>query len=149
MTRQNRDNETREAKERKKEWVNPNQLLDPDPRDGLSHRWVRTDVLGHRDVRNVSMKFREGWEPCPAHEYPEFAEFANESNNQIEYGGLILCRMPNELVDQRNAYFQRKAQQQIEAVDRNMMRESDPRVPWLSPERSSREEFGEGKPPRR
>lgn len=133
--RSERQHETRERQERKKQWVNPKQLLDPDPRPGLVHRWIRTSMLGRSDARNVSMKFREGWEPCKASDYPEFKEFANESNDQIEYGGLILCRMDESLVKQRNEYFEKIARDQLRAVDNNMMRENDPRMPLLQPER--------------
>jgi hypothetical protein len=138
VTRQTRDTDSREHHERPKNWVNPRYLLDPDVRPGFVHRWIRTSSLGKSDARNVSMKLREGWEPCPANDYPEFSALANESTNQIEQGGLILCRMPTEIAAQREAHFRRVAENQINAVDNHMMRENDPRMPLHKPERSSK-----------
>lgn len=142
--RSTRDTADRTASERPKAWVNPKQLLDPNRHEGFVHRWIRTESMGNSDARNVSVKIREGWEPCPVSEYPEFAHLKNDSTNQIEYGGLMLCRMPEEIVAQRNAYFHKRAQDQINAVDNNIMRESDPRMPIRKEllERSTREEFG-------
>lgn len=142
MDRTPRTEETRDVKQRRKAWVNPNQLLDPEPREGIVHRWVRKSVLGQEDSKNVSSKFREGWEVCPPNEYPEFAEFRNEGSNQIEYGGLILCRTDQEVVDQRTAYYQNLNEQQITGVDRNYLRESDRRMPLSQPERRTRTVFG-------
>ncbi len=146
--RKTREQETRVSRERPRQWVNPNTLLDPDPREGISHRWVRTDTLGAKDARNVSMRFREGWEPCPADEYEEFGAFANESTGNIEYGGLILCRMSDEMVEQRTAHFSKIATNQITAVDQTMFRGDDPvnsaGMRILTPERQTREQFGSG-----
>lgn len=141
-SRETRETTTRTASERPKAWVNPKQLMDPERHEGFVHRWIRTSSLGKEDARNVSLKVREGWEPCPASEYQEFQHLANDSTNQIEYGGLLLCRMPEEIVAQRNAYFQKRANDQMVAVNNNLMRENDPRMPLLKPE--MRTEFGRG-----
>jgi len=47
-------------------------------------------------------------------------------------------------VRQRAAYYGSMAQQQMESVDNNLMRESDSRMPVLRPERSSKTKFGHG-----
>ena len=147
MTARNtREQETRVAHERPQQWVNPKTLLDPDHREGVTHRWVRTETLGSKDARNVSMRFREGWQPCPADEYPEYASFANESSGNIEYGGLILCRMSDDMVAQRTAYFAKIATNQITAVDQHLFRGNDPvnsaGMRILPPDRKTREQFG-------
>jgi len=146
--RKTRAQETRAAHERPQQWVNPKSLLDPEPREGVTHRWIRTEILGAKDARNVSMRFREGWQPCPADDYPEFAQIANESTGNIEYGGLILCRMSNEMVAQRTAHFAKIAANQISAVDEHLFRGNDPvnnaGMKILTPERQTREQFGSG-----
>lgn len=145
--RDTREQHTREALDRKTKWVNPNHLLDPEPRPGFAHRWVRVSSFGWGDTRNVSSKFLEGWEPCHPDEYPEFKHLVNRDTGQIELGGLVLCRAPEQIVEQRREYYARMAQNQIEAIDQHMMRERDPRMPWLKPERVTTEEFGDGTPP--
>lgn len=139
MDRTPRDQQNREAKKRK--WRNPHQLLDPHARDGVAHRWVRAKLLGEDDTKNVTSKFREGWEPAPASEYPEIEGFKSDSGN-IEYGGLILCRTDQEVVDERTEHYRNVNAQQMNGVDRNFLRENDRRMPLLQPERSTKTTFG-------
>ena len=71
MPRKDRESNTRETTTRVKNWVPPQQLPDPKPQDGFRFRWIRVSLLGQSDDRNVSVKFREGWEPVKAEEHPE------------------------------------------------------------------------------
>lgn len=141
-----RDADTRERTSRPKTWVDPHKLLEPTPVKGLTFRWIRSSLLGQSDAKNWSSKRREGWEPVSATEQPDLIDFKNEASGHLEYGGLILCCMPDEMVAQRTAHFSKKASDQIIAVDNNVMRESDPRMPMSKPERSTSESFGRGKP---
>jgi len=138
--RPTRNTETREKKARTKNWVPPQQLPDPEPQDGYRFRWVRLSLLGQRDDRNVSVKFREGWVPVKAEEHPEivtqYGFTANDSGN-IESGGLMLCKIPTETADSRNAYYANQNKQQMEAVDNNFLRENNPRMPLFSDKRST------------
>ena len=111
-------------------------LPNPDPRPGLKHRWVATEIAGQAYAQNVSKKTREGWEPVRAVDYPELMLEANKNGN-IEIGGLMLCSMPEELVESRNEYYQRQANAQVESVDNNFMRNSDPRMPLFSEKKST------------
>jgi hypothetical protein len=95
---------------------------------------------------NVSSKLREGWEPVKASEHPEIQLMGSDSGrfpDSIEIGGLLLCKIPAEFVEQHNAFYQAQADGQMQAVDNNFMRESDPRMP-LFRERSSKVVFGRG-----
>jgi hypothetical protein len=61
----------------------------------------------------------------------------------VSIGGLLLARIPDETVDERNSHYQRKAQEQLIAVDNEMMREnSHSSMRIQAPERSSRTTFG-------
>ena len=138
--RPTRNTETREKKARTKNWVPPQQLPDPEPQDGFRFRWVRLSLLGQRDDRNVSVKFREGWVPVKAEEHPEivtqYGFTANDSGN-IESGGLMLCKIPTETAESRNAYYANQNKQQMDAVDNNFLRENNPRMPLFSDKRST------------
>ena len=130
-TRTPRDIETRESEFR--QWQPASILPDPSPRDGLSFRWVRAETLNVSDDRNFSAKRREGWEPARAEDHPELMLEIDPDRNRyaargnIEFGGLILCKMPTEMVEQRKRYYDRIANQQVEGVNANFLSESDRR----------------------
>jgi hypothetical protein len=139
--------QTRETGERKRSWQRQSMLPTPEPRDGLKFRWVRTSALGQADMTNVSRRFREGYVPVKATEFPELhimSDVDSRFPENIEVGGLLLCAIPDDLADDRTQGQVQEARQQMDAVDRNYMRESDPRMPVLAPERSSRTTFGKG-----
>jgi hypothetical protein len=141
-----RELESREVTERPKQWQLPELLPEPDKQAGFSYRWIRISTLNTPDPRNLSAKLREGWEPVRIEEQPKFQLLADPNSrfkDNIEIGGLLLCKTPTELVQQRNAYFANQAQNQTEAVDNNLMRQSDPRMPLFN-ERKSTTTFGSG-----
>jgi hypothetical protein len=142
-TRAPRELETREAAMRDKPWQPASILPDPEPKEGVSYRWIRSALMGQNDPTNVSAMFREGWEPVPAHEQPKLAELKNLKGN-IEIGGLILCRMPTEQVEARRDYYKNMTEAQVRAVDNNFMNQSkDPRMPLFN-ENKSVTKFGKG-----
>ena len=65
-----RELDTRQVMQRPEAWRPPEVLPSPDPREGWSHRWVRTATMGAADPSNISSKLREGYEPCKAEDYP-------------------------------------------------------------------------------
>lgn len=139
--------ETREGGQRRKGWTRQSLLPTPEPRDGVKFRWVRTSTLGNEDNKNVSSRFREGYTPCPAKDFPELHVMSDHNSRfpeNIEVGGLLLCSIPVEFADERTTGQLEQAQAQIDAVDRNFMRENDPRMPVLKPERSTKTTFGRG-----
>ena len=128
-------------------WVPSSILPVPDPQDGWVFRWVRTSVMGQSDNPNVSKKFRDGWVPVRSEDHPELktlSDINSQFKGNIEQGGLLLCKAPKEKMDARNAHYQEIAKQQMESVDSNYMRENDPRMPLLRPEKSTRTTFGKG-----
>ncbi len=142
-----RDLDTRAKMERPKQWMPPELLPSPNPEDGYEFRWIRVSTLGTADPGHVSAKLREGWEPVKASEHPEIQIMATGDKprfpDSIEIGGLILCKTPKEFVDQRNQYYQRQTEGQMQSVDNAFMRENDPRMPVFK-ERRSEVKFGRG-----
>jgi len=146
-TRLSRELESRTKSQRKAMWAPPELLPTPDPEPGYSFRWVRVSTLNSPDPINLSAKRREGWEPVKASEHPELQlhmDSDNASKDVVVIGGLMLCKTPVEFVEQRNAYYQKQANDQMNAVDNNLMRQSDPRMPLFSEKKSSTS-FGSGK----
>jgi hypothetical protein len=142
-----RDLETRSTTERPKSWQPASTLPEPDKQPGFSYRWVRVSTLAQADPRNISSKLREGWEPVRIEEQPKF-KFMVDPNSRfkdnIEVAGLLLCKIPEEFVAQRKKYYQNHTQAQMESVDNNFMKESDPRMP-LFKERETKVSFGKGR----
>ena len=139
--RQPRDNETREMEFREKAWERPTLLPTPTPREGVEFRWIRTATMGQSDTPNVSAKFREGWTPVQAKDHPELkvmSDIDSRWKDNIEVGGLLLCSNATEKVKSRKKAHKEMSTRQIESVDNSYLRNNDPRMPILRPERSTR-----------
>ena len=142
-----REIESRENTQRKKAWTPPQLLPSPISQPGWVFRWIRTAMMGQADPTNTSSKLREGWEPVKAEDHPELMMQADQNSRfkgNIEIGGLLLCKAPQEMADQRDEYFQRQTQSQSDAVDNSFMRTEDKRMPLFNERRSSTS-FGKGK----
>ena len=139
-----RELDTRATSERPKQWAPAELLPEPDKQAGYAYRWIRTSTLNQADPRNLSGKLREGWEPVGIEEQPKFQLLVDPNSrfkDNIEIGGLLLCKTPVEFIEQRNEHFNKQTQAQTEAVDNNLMRQSDPRMPLFN-ERKSTTSFG-------
>ena len=146
QNRKGREADSRAVMQRPQMWRPPETLPSPDDRPGWTHRWVRTATMGVADPTNISSKLREGYEPCKADEYPELMMHASTEGRfkgTIEVGGLLLCRIPSEFLTQRAEYFANQNKAQMDSVDNNFLRESDPRMPLFS-EKKSKVTFGSG-----
>lgn len=146
-TRLARELETRVETQRPESWAPAGGLPEPDRQPGYAYRWIRVSALQQQDAKNVSAKFREGWEPVRIEEQPKLRFLADPDSrfkDNIEIGGLLLCKVPKEFMAQRRQYFSDKNRAQIESVDNNFMRENDARMP-LFRERKSSTSFGKGK----
>ena len=135
-----REIETRQQTERPMAWKPPELLPEPDKLPGYTYRWIRVSTLNNADPRNLSAKLREGWEPVKIEEQPKFALLADPTSrykDNIEIGGLLLCKTPNEFVQQRNAYYENISNEQNQAVDNSFMRQSDARMPLFRESKST------------
>jgi len=142
--RLSRELESRETTTRTKSWVRPELLPSPTPEPGYVYHWVRISTRGAADPTNVSSKLREGWEPVKAVDHPEIVLTGVESErfkDNIVMGGLMLCKAPVEMVDERNEYYRNMAKSQMTSVNNNFMRENDPRMPLFN-EQSTKVTFG-------
>ena len=135
-----------EKKVRRRAWTRPETLPSPTPEAGYEFHWVRVSTQGQTDSTNVSSKLREGWEPCLAKDHPEIVMVSIEQERfkeNVVIGGLMLCKAPAEMVEERNAYYSEHTKAQMRSVENNLMRESDPRMPIFN-DRKSKVTFGKG-----
>ena len=142
-----RESETRVKTERRKPWAPPSQLDAPPAPNGFKHRWIRAETVGQMDQKNVSARLREGWDFVRADEYPNVQWPAIDSGRYegvIAVGGLMLARIPNEIVEERSKYFAQVTQDKDDAIANDPMKDQHPSMP-ISNERSTRVTFGGGK----
>ena len=145
--RLDRSTDNREFSERPKQWMPPELLPEPDKQTGYAYRWIRVSTLNTADPRNLSAKLREGWEPCRIEEQPKFQLLVDPNSrykDNIEIGGLLLCKTPVEFVDQRNTYYSDQADAQMKAVENTLMRQNDPRMPLFNEGKVTVGSFGKG-----
>ena len=133
---------------RNKPWTPPSSLDAPPAPKGFKHRWIRTESVGFMDTGNVSKKLREGWEFVRAeeiknqlgdHDYPVVRE--GQYQGLIGVGGLVLARIPEEILKSRAEYFRKITQDRSDAIDRDLMKEQHPDMP-INIDRQSRVTFG-------
>jgi len=143
-----RESETREKLSRRKPWAPPSQLDAPPAPAGFKHRWIRAETIGQPDQKNVSARLREGWEFVRADEYPDMEWPTIDSgkwNGVIAVGGLMLARIPEETIAERNSYFNQLTKDKDDAIANDPLKDQHPSMP-VSNESRSRVSFGGKKP---
>ena len=139
-----RDASSRDSMKARRPWAPPQILETPEPPPGMKYRWLRTHIRGEDDKTNVHMRLREGYEVVSPAEVAGYDLPMNESGSQagsVGVGGLMLAKIPEETANERNAYFQNKTENQMSAVDNNLMKDEHPSMPF-SNERKSKVTFG-------
>ena len=141
-----RASEKREGKPRRQPWKPPSLLDAPPPPEGYKHRWIRAEVRGFDDRKNVSARLREGWELVRKDEYPNFEAPTMDSGRYegvFGVGGLLLARIPEEIVEERREYFDQMTEDAMRAVDNDLWKETQHHSMAIQkPERQSRVTFG-------
>jgi hypothetical protein len=139
-----RASQTREKDKRPTTWTPPSSLDAPTAPDGFKHRWIRAETMGFDDTKNMSAKLRSGWELVRADEYPD-TDYPTVDTGKyagvIGVGGLLLARIPVEIVEARKAYFAKQTQDKNEALENDLMKEQHPSMP-INSERQTRVTFG-------
>ena len=141
-----RELDNRTKAERPKQWAPASLLPEPDKQPGYAYRWIRVSSMNAADPRNLSKALQEGWEAVRAEEQPNLALLIDPGSrykDNIEVGGLLLCKTPIEFKEQRDAHYQRQTNAQMQSVDNALMRQSDARMPLFN-ERKSSTTFGKG-----
>ena len=142
-----RVSQTRVKKERTKVWAPPSYLDTPNAPNGYRHRWVRVEILGFVDTKNIQGRLRSGYELVRADEYPE-EDFPVVADGKyagvIGHGGLVLTRVPEEIAQQRTEYYMKQAQDQQAAIDADLAKEQHKSMP-INVDRDTRVTFGGSK----
>jgi len=142
-----RASETRAKDVRPQVWTPPSSLDAPPAPDGYRQRWIRVESMGFDDTKNASGKLRSGWEFVRADQYPEENYPSLKEGKYagvIGVGGLVLARIPEELAQQREAYYNSRTKDREEAVNNDLLKEQHPGMP-INQDRQSRVTFGGSK----
>jgi hypothetical protein len=148
MTKENiktpRASQTRATEKRPTTWTPPSSLDAPPAPAGFRHRWIRTEVLGFDDTKNMSGKIRSGWELVRADEYPD-SEYPSVKDGKyagvIGVGGLVLARIPEEIAKSREAYFRKQIEAREEAIENDLYKDQHKSMP-INSDRQTRVTFG-------
>jgi hypothetical protein len=144
-TKTPRANQTRSKSERPKAWVPPSSLDAPPAPEGFRYRWIRAETVGFQDTKNITGRLREGYELVRAEEIENASDYPLVEEGRykgvIGVGGLLLAKVPEEIAKQREDYMQRQHEARNEAVEHDLMKEQDKRMP-INIERQSRVTFG-------
>ena len=139
-----RASQSRAKTVKKTTWTPPSSLDAPPAPDGYKHTWLRAEVLGFDDTKNMSGHLRSGFELVRAEEYPD-SDYPvlqeGKYKGVIGVGGLLLGRIPNEVVEARKEYFAKMTQDKTDAIDKDLMKEQHPSMP-INSERQTRVTFG-------
>jgi hypothetical protein len=142
--RTSRASQSREKDKRPQTWTPPSSLDAPPAPDGFRHRWIRAEVIGFDDTKNMSGKIRSGFELVRADEFPE-SDYPSVKDGKyagvIGVGGLLLARIPEEIAKSREAFFRQQTQSREDAVNNDLMKEQHSSMP-INAERQSRVTFG-------
>lgn len=114
-------------------WTPPSTLEAPPSRPGFKQRWIRVEVRGQFDAKNVMRKLREGWQPRRPETVP--GGFAAPTLAHSHLGscimveGMVLMEMPAARDAQRNAYYASKLERQNEAIEAQLRAAQHPSIP--------------------
>ena len=140
-----RASQSRSKSERPKVWVPPSSLDAPPAPDGFRYRWIRAESVGFQDTKNITGRIREGYELVRSEEIENASDYPVVEEGRykgvVGVGGLLLAKVPNEIAKQRQDYMSQKHEDRSEAVEHDLMKEQDKRMP-INIERQSRVTFG-------
>ena len=140
-----RANDTRSKSERPKVWVPPSSLDAPPAPDGFRYRWIRAESVGFQDTKNVTSRLREGYELVRAEEIENASDYPVIDDGRykgvVGVGGLLLAKVPIEIAKQRQEYMSRRHSERSDAVNNDLMKEQDKRMP-INVDRQTRVTFG-------
>ena len=135
---------TRSKTERPKVYKPPSSLDAPPAPDGFRHRWIRAESVGFQDSKNIFGRLREGYELVRADEYGD-SDYPVVADGKyagvIGVGGLLLARIPEELATARSSYQKTLSEGQDEAIENDLLKDQDKRMP-IKVDRSSKHTFG-------
>lgn len=94
--------------------------------EGFTYRWLRVRIRNEDDTRSIFRRQREGFEYVRADEAPGYV---GPSHHEGAFAGvigqtdLVLGRIPEEIADERRAYYHDQTAGQNESIELELKRE--------------------------
>ena len=139
-----RASQTKAKTAKKVVWTPPSSLDAPNAPAGFRHRWIRHEVMGFDDSKNMTAMIRSGYELVRGDEYPDQDYPVMKEGKyagMIGVGGLVLARIPEEIAKARQEYFDKQNEAKDEAIKHDILKEQHPSMP-INQERQTRVTFG-------
>ena len=112
----------------------PEEVVNRFANEGMSLGWLRLTVKGKEDVSHIGRKMQEGWEFVKKEEVPEM-EHSSVVRDEGRYTGAIcrgdvaLGKIPTGRIEARKAYYKDKTDSLMEAVNSQLMKNNNSRMP--------------------
>lgn len=131
----NRENSKRKFQFEEPNWLNiPDSVKERFANNGNSLRWIRITLKNEEDYQNIGKRQAEGWEFVTADEVPEMiaSSIVREGgrySGAVCRGDLALAKMPTELAESRQEFYENRSREMVQAVNSQLMNSSDSRMP--------------------
>ena len=130
----------------------PNTVQERFQNEGLDLRWIRISLRGQEDIMNVGKREQEGWTFVEPGEVPEMAS-TSDVRDEGRYlgtvcrGDVALAKKPINQVKARRAFYEKKANDMMDAVNAQLYNNSDARLRNMPVSNSSRSTTMRGRTP--
>ena len=109
---------------------------------GMVLRWIRIQIRGNDDYQNVGKRQRDGWVFVTPDEVPELSTSSIVKENgryagTVVRGDVALAKMPEGRAIARREHYENKANELMNAVNSQLMSNSDSRMPIYNNSKST------------
>ena len=130
----------------------PNAVQERFQNEGLDLRWIRISLRGQEDIMNVGKREQEGWTFVEPGEVPEMAStsYVRDEGRYLGTvcrGDVALAKKPINQVKARRAFYEKKANDMMDAVNAQLYNNSDARLRNMPVSNSSRSTTMRGRTP--
>ena len=130
----------------------PNTVQERFQNEGLDLRWIRISLRGLEDIMNVGKREQEGWTFVEPGEVPEMAStsYVRDEGRYLGTvcrGDVALAKKPINQVKARRAFYEKKANDMMDAVNAQLYNNSDARLRNMPVSNSSRSTTMRGRTP--
>ena len=145
-TSQERENQTRDNEEYTFEEEDylaiPEEVKERFLNQGMVLRWIRIQIRGNDDYQNVGKRQRDGWVFVTPDEVPELSTSSIVKENgryagTVVRGDVALAKMPEGRAIARREHYENKANELMNAVNSQLMSNSDSRMPIYNNSKST------------
>tara|TARA_Y100000356_G_scaffold49203_1_gene39248 strand:- start:2478 stop:2975 length:498 start_codon:yes stop_codon:yes gene_type:complete len=130
----------------------PNTVQERFQNEGLDLRWIRISLRGQEDIMNVGKREQEGWTFVEPGEVPEMAStsYVRDEGRYLGTvcrGDVALAKKPINQVKARRAFYEKKANDMMDAVNAQLYNNSDARLRNMPISNSSKSTTMRGRTP--